>query len=157
MTSHKLVLIVVLAALGLPALTRSVNAQPGPDARQSALALLESVAQEPERDRQLVAQLVSRARAALDRAETALAAKRPSEAAQLHALALTWARTSRALLDADARENQLHSQQEHLAELQQQLARMRALLEETLARLGRARVSLEKLTSGDAEAPGEAE
>ena len=112
--------------------------------RTAAESTLNSVTAVPSH-RKLAADPVRLARAALKRAQDARAADDTEHAALLDALALEWASMAEALVRAVDVERKAASVQRKAAAAETRSIRAQALLEETLARRGRARKKLEQL------------
>lgn len=109
---------------------------------------------------QLAKEPIERAEHALRRARDARAAGDHEHAVLLEQVAEEWADTGRDLVRAAQVENEVAALQKRNAELETKVVRARALLEETLARRGRAQTSLDQLeadagtpTAADAGAP----
>jgi hypothetical protein len=109
---------------------------------------------ELERDgsaRDLVGPALSRAKEALSKAEAAP----PTRAPLLEATALEWAEVARDLLRASAAERASDRLEQDASATQTEIARVRAAVEQTMARVGRARQELKELERGAASAaPG---
>lgn len=113
------------------------------DAAEATLASLKS----DKAATQLAAEPIEKAEHALRRASDARAAADLEHASLLEALGREWAETGRDLTRAADAEKKLADTQKRTAEVETKLARARALLEETVARRGRAKEKLEKLES----------
>ncbi|MEB2312140.1 MAG: hypothetical protein OZ921_18360 [Sorangiineae bacterium] len=100
----------------------------------------------------LAAEPLGKARHALDRARSARAAGDRLHGGQLEALALEWAGTASDLARAAAAEKQADEVERRAAEAERRATRARTLLEEALARRGRAEVRLRALEA-DGGAP----
>jgi len=120
------------------------------DAAASAVTVLESV----PANAALAREPLRHAKHALRRAADARAAGDHTHGAQLEALAREWAESASDLLRAVAVERRAIKAEKRAAEADAKIVRARALLEETLARRGRAQEKLEQLKSGGASAPG---
>lgn len=99
---------------------------------------------------------IERAEHALRRARDARAAGDHEHAVLLEQVAEEWATTGRDLVRSAQVENDVAALQKRNAELETKVLRARALLEETLARRGRAQASLDQLET-DAGAPSGAD
>jgi len=88
---------------------------------------------------------VERARHALGRADDARAAGDRAHAAMLEALGREWAETGADLVRAAEAERKLAEMQLKTADLEAKAVRARALVEQTVARRGRAQEKLEQL------------
>jgi hypothetical protein len=125
----------------------AAHAAPG-GAGETARALIaeverESVAHEP------VGPALSRAKEALSRAQAAL----PTRAPLLEATALEWAEVARDLARASAAERASDRLEQDASATQTEIARVRAAVEQTMARVGRARQDLKDLEGGAAKDP----
>jgi chromosome segregation ATPase len=129
--------LVVLAGAGIAAAARGSD-------REAAEAVLASLKSDPA-DAKLAAEAIEKSEHALRRAGDARAAADLEHAALLEALGREWAEAGRDLSRAAAAEKKLAETQKQTADVETKLARARALLEETVARRGRAKVKLEKL------------
>jgi hypothetical protein len=95
---------------------------------------------------------------ALSRAEGALLRVRgasPTRAPMLEATALEWAEVARDLVRASAAERASDKLEQDASAIQTELMRLRAAVEQTMARVGRARQELKELEAG-ASSPGTA-
>lgn len=95
---------------------------------------------------------VSQARKALERSRNARAAGDQAHAEMLDDLALEWAELGQDTVRATQSEAQAEALERQLLETETKTVRARALLEETIARRGRAREKLEQLESAVAPA-----
>ncbi len=121
----------------------------------AALAGNESPRAAAERTAQAVSAVPAHARLAreplenvasvLRRADDARAAGDHEHAALLEAVALEWAESGRDLVRAAEAEAEADELSTRASELEERLVRARALLEQTVARRGRARARLEQL------------
>lgn len=100
----------------------------------------------------VVADPLKRAKAALERAHGARMSLDVEHGQMLEALALEWAETARDLLRAVAAEDAALAAGQKAREVEVQVERARALLEETQARQGRATADLERIEAEAAEA-----
>lgn len=138
--------LVLLTSLGGVALaTRSGSDR---DRAEAALAALSAA---PTSAR-LAHESMQAARHALRRADEARAAGDAKHAPELDALAREHAETGTDLVRAAAAEKKLREVQKELSDVETKLSRARALLEETLARRGRAQAKLEGLERASAPA-----
>lgn len=112
---------------------------------------VEAKAQDP-RSKKAVADAITRAKKALERAHGARASGDVPHARVLDGLALEWAETARDLLRAAETEQSAAAVAEKAKEASTQAERARALLEETQARRGRAEAELERATAEEKEA-----
>jgi hypothetical protein len=92
--------------------------------------------------RDLVGPSVDRAKAALAKASSGAA---PAAASLLEEAALEWAEVARDLLRASAAERASDSLEQESSAIQTEIARVRAAVEQTMARVGRARQELKEL------------
>jgi hypothetical protein len=102
--------------------------------------------------RELVGPAVSRAKQALSQAEAAP----PARAPRLEDTALEWAEVARDLVRASAAERTSDALEQEASALATEIARVRAAVEQAMARVGRARQDLKELeatTSHAASAP----
>ena len=100
------------------------------------------------RHRRVTAEPVARARRALRRAEDVRAAGDQHHGLMLEALALEWAEAAEALTRAAEIERQAVLMERKLSRAETKAIRAKALVEETLARRGRAQKKLEQLERG---------
>ncbi len=114
---------------------------------QSILKALES---RPDRQKKLAKQPVDKARQALDRANQARSAGDYPHADMLDSLALEWAQTARDVTRAAAAEAKAEKIEKQAADAARKARRARALLEETVARRGRAQERLDQLEKAGA-------
>jgi hypothetical protein len=124
--------------------------------RAAAESTLNSVIAVPNH-RKLAAEPVRLAQAALKRSQDARAAGDTEHAAMLDALALEWASMAEALVRAVSLERKSAQVQRKAADVETRSIRAKALLEETLARRGRARRKLEQLQQPAGGAGADAE
>jgi hypothetical protein len=136
------------AALAFATLTILVS---GLDSGKSALAADPDPAAEAQRlltkldtpeTRSVVADPVAKAKAAQQRAQNARGAGDLQHATELDTLALTWAQVADDLVRAAAAEKQLADLQKSVTDLEQKAVRTQALIEQTIARRGRAEQNL---------------
>jgi hypothetical protein len=113
-------------------------AGPDPAAEtQSLLAKLDAPA-----TRSLVQAPVAKAKAAQQRAQSARGAGDLQHATELDALALSWAKVADDLVRTADSEKKLAEVQKAVADLEQKAVRTQALIEQTIARRGRAELNL---------------
>jgi hypothetical protein len=139
--------------VGLAAAVVGVTAKTagaGDDDRARAEALAVAAKASPSAER-LVAEPLAKAEDALRRADQARKTGDSPHAALLDGLGREWAETAQTLLLAQQAEQRAADLQRRTAELESKTTRARSLLEETVARRGRARSSLDAL---DATADG---
>lgn len=118
-------------------------AGPDPDAEaRRLLAQLDVPASRP-----IVEKPVASAKAAQRRARAARDAGDLQHATELDLLALTWAQVASDLLRAAASEQKLADVQRAVADLEQKSVRTQALIEQTIARRGRAEQNLATLAA----------
>jgi hypothetical protein len=132
-------------ALALASATATFGFEPavhaaGPDPAAEAQSLLAKL-DAPE-TRSLVQAPVERAKAAQKRAQSARDAGDLQHATELDALALTWARVADDLVRTADSEKKLADVQKAVADLEQKAVRTQALIEQTIARRGRAEQNL---------------
>lgn len=114
------------------------------DDRGRAEAILQELAQRPA-ERAVVAEPIAHAEDALRRSADALGGGDSNHAGLLNALGLEWAETARDLARAAKAEATLTSTQRRVSETEEKLSRAKALLDDTVARRGRAQQKLESL------------
>jgi hypothetical protein len=129
----------LLAVVGFEPAAHAAGPDPAAEA-QSLLAKLDA----PE-TRSLVQAPVAKAKAAQQRAQNARSAGDLQHATELDALALTWARVADDLRKTAESEKKLADVQKAVADLEQKAVRTQALLEQTIARRGRAEQNLKSL------------
>ncbi len=117
----------------------------GPDPAAETERLLRLVAA-PE-TRGVVQDPVIKSKAALQRAQNARGAGDLQHATELDALALTWAQVAEDLVRAAAAEKRLADLQQSVTDLEQKAVRTQALIEQTIARKGRAEQNLANETA----------
>lgn len=100
--------------------------------------------------RELVGPSLDRAKAALAKAATRSAAS-PASALLLEEAALEWAEVARDLLRTIAAERASDGLEQESSAMQTEIARVRAAVEQTMARVGRARQELKELEPGPAK------
>ncbi|MEI9950965.1 MAG: hypothetical protein WDO74_18810 [Pseudomonadota bacterium] len=115
----------------------------GPDPAAEAQSLLAKL-DGPE-TRSLVQAPVAKAKAAQQRAQSARGAGDLQHATELDALALTWAHVADDLVRTAESEKKLADTQKAVADLEQKAVRTQALIEQTIARRGRAEQNLKNL------------
>jgi colicin import membrane protein len=128
-------------------LTSAALAARGDD-RARADALLAEIAA-PAGKNPAAAEPIARAKDALRRSDEARGGGDATHAALLDALGLEWAETSRDLGRAAAAEKQLAELQARIGDTEQKLTRAKALLDDTVARRGRAEHKLHELERPD--------
>lgn len=137
--------IALLAGVGLfgagPSVAQTVSTRDGP---QTLLAELRA----NPRARSVAARFIAEADRALSRARNARASGDTRRARLLEAVAGQWAVSARDLARADAEEQATTKLERRLLAAQEGRLRAYALLEETMARVGRARAALDKLERG---------
>jgi hypothetical protein len=133
--------LLLVAAASLPALAAS-----GGD-RADAARALQMLEAAPE-DAALAKDAVQRAKDALSRAEGARGSGDQVHGAMLEALALEWALSGRELARTAKIERELIELQKRTAELETKAVRAQALVEQTVARRGRAEEKLRELEAG---------
>jgi hypothetical protein len=112
----------------------------GPDPAAETTRLLAAL-QQPE-TRTVVQDPVAKAKAAQQRAQSARGAGDLQHATELDALALTWAQVADDLLRTATSEKKLADLQKAVSDLEQKAVRTQALIEQTIARRGRAEQNL---------------
>ena len=100
--------------------------------------------------RALVADPLAKAKAAQQRAQSARGSGDLHHATELDALALTWAQVADDLVRTAAAEKKLAELQKQVTDLEQKAVRTQALIEQTIARRGRAE---QNLTNAEAAKP----
>lgn len=130
---------VLAIGLALPPDARATPANPA-EAARGIIAELQADASV----RELVGPSLSRAEGALSRVPGAP----PSRAPLLQALALEWAEVARDLMRASAAERASDKLEQDASAIQTELMRLRAAVEQTMARVGRARQELKELEGG---------
>ncbi|MBN2197494.1 MAG: hypothetical protein JW751_32245 [Polyangiaceae bacterium] len=116
---------------------------------RAARATLATLSAEPARSA-LTRREIERAEDALVRAEDARAAGDPEHAARLEALGREWADTGADLARTVAAEERTTAAERRAAELEAKARRARTLLEQTIARRGRAEAQLAALATPSA-------
>lgn len=106
-------------------------------------------------DKALLARPLDGAKDALRRADEARAGGDHEHAALLEALGREWAETGSDMLRAHAAEKKLAEVQKKTANVETKLTRARALLEDTVARRGRAQAALDALQPGASATPSD--
>jgi len=122
--------------LGVASAARAAGPDPAAEA-QSLLAKLDAA-----ETRSLVQAPVAKAKAAQQRAQSARGAGDLQHATELDTLALTWARVADDLVRTLESEKKLAEVQKAVADLEQKAVRTQALIEQTIARRGRAEQNL---------------
>lgn len=140
--SRALAFALTLTALGAWATSHE------PD-RRAADAALAALAASPSSSA-LAREPIARARAALRRSDDARAAGDVAHAAELDALGREWAESGTDLLKAAEREREADDLEQRAHDTDTKTTRARALLEDTVARLGRAEEALKRLEPGSA-------
>jgi hypothetical protein len=132
------------AALSLAALSilgsGKVALASGPDPAAEAQRLVTLL--DTPATRSVVADPLSKAKAAQQRAQNARGSGDLHHATELDALALTWAQVADDLVRTAAAEKQLSELQKQVTDLEQKAVRTQALIEQTIARRGRAEQNL---------------
>lgn len=114
------------------------------DDRARAEAAIARVKQDPAHAR-LAHEPLSQAERALRRADEARAANDATHPPRLESLGREWAETAADLVRAAEAEKKLSDVQKEIAEVETKTTRARALLEESIARRGRAQAKLDEL------------
>lgn len=96
---------------------------------------------------------LTQAERALRRADEARAASDPTHPPQLETLAREWAEAGVDLVRAAEAEKKLNDVQKQIADVETKTTRARALLEESIARRGRAQAKLDELEPKKAATP----
>jgi len=112
----------------------------GPDPAAEAQSLLSKL--DVAETRSLVQAPVEKAKAAQQRAQNARGAGDLQHATELDALALSWAQVASDLVRTAESEKKLAEVQKAVADLEQKAIRTQALIEQTIARRGRAEQNL---------------
>ncbi|HKO46965.1 MAG TPA: hypothetical protein VJV79_04540 [Polyangiaceae bacterium] len=122
----------------------------GPDPAAEAQSLLTKL--DAPGTRELVQAPVAKAKAAQQRAQSARGSGDLQHATELDALALTWAQVASDLVRTAESEKKLAEVQKAVADLEQKAVRTQALIEQTIARRGRAEQNLKNAapTAGSA-------
>jgi len=128
--------LVIAALFGFAPSALAAGPDPAADT-QSLLAKLDA----PE-TRNLVQVPVAKAKAAQQRAASARGAGDLQHATELDALALSWARVAEDLVRTAQSETKLAEVQKAVTDLEQKAVRTQALIEQTIARRGRAEQNL---------------
>ncbi|MBK7581732.1 MAG: DUF4398 domain-containing protein [Myxococcales bacterium] len=142
--SSALAVFALVASLGGIALASRAGGD-----REQALAALGTLEGNPAHAR-LAHEPITSAKRALTRADEARASGDMKHAPELEALAREHAETASDLVRAAEAEKKRGDAQKQLSDAETQLSRAKALLEETLARRGRAQAKLEGLEVGRA-------
>ncbi len=132
----------MVASFSVPALAGTAFAA-GPDPAAEAQRLVTAL--DVPATRTLVSDPLAKAKAAQERARGARASGDLQHATELDALALTWAQVADDLVRTAAAEKQLADLQKQVTELEQKSVRTQALIEQTIARRGRAEQNLSTL------------
>lgn len=125
-----------LIVLSFGKLARAAGPDPAAEA-QRLIGLLDAPA-----TRAVVADPLGKAKAAQQRAQSARGAGDLHHATELDALALTWAQVADDLVRTAAAEKKLSDLQKQVGDLEQKAVRTQALIEQTIARRGRAEENL---------------
>ena len=125
-----------LSVIGFARLTQAAGPDPAAEA-QRLVTLLDTPA-----TRAIVADPLAKAKAAQQRAQGARGSGDLHHATELDALALTWAQVADDLVRTAAAEKQLSELQKQVTDLEQKAIRTQALIEQTIARRGRAEQNL---------------
>jgi chromosome segregation ATPase len=112
----------------------------GPDSAAEAQRLVTLL--DTPATRTVVADPLAKAKAAQQRAQSARGAGDLHHATELDALALTWAQVADDLVRTASAEKKLSDLQKQVADLEQKAVRTQALIEQTIARRGRAEQNL---------------
>ena len=126
----------------------------GPDPAAETARLLAKLDAAETRD--LVKDPVAKAKAAQQRAQSARGSGDLQHATELDALALTWAQVADDLVRTAASEKQLAGVQKSVTDLEQKAVRTQALIEQTIARRGRAEQNLKSLPAAAVASPAKA-
>ena len=137
----------VCATLAVLASERAAHAA-GPDPAAETTRLLAAL-DKPE-TRTVVQDPVAKAKAAQQRAQSARGAGDLKHATELDTLALTWAQVADDLVRTAASEKKLDDLQKAVTDLEQKAVRTQALIEQTIARRGRAEQNLKSLPASAA-------
>jgi hypothetical protein len=130
----------------------------GPDPAAEVQRLLAQL--DAPATRSIVQDPVAKAKAAAQRAQNARGAGDLQHATELDALALTWAQVADDLVRAAQAEKKLSELQKTVTDLEQKAVRTQALIEQTIARKGRAEQNLQhepELGAKQAPAPSKAD
>jgi hypothetical protein len=130
--------------LGFARFARAAGPDPAAEA-QRLVTLLDAPA-----TRALVADPLAKAKAAQQRAQSARGSGDLHHATELDALALTWAQLADDLVRTAEAEKKLADLQKQVSDLEQKAVRTQALIEQTIARRGRAE---QNLTNAEAAKP----
>jgi colicin import membrane protein len=141
--------LVLSAVTGLAPEARAQGRAGGSAGAEALLVQLEAI---PE-DRALAKDLIARSRRALERSRKARAASDHRHGAELEALALELAETGRDLVRAAKAERALSEIEGKTRELEARAVRARALVEQTVARRGRASEQLQRVQAERAASP----
>jgi hypothetical protein len=125
-----------LSVLASGTLAQAAGPDPAAEA-QRLVALLDGPA-----TRALVADPLAKAKAAQQRAQSARGSGDLHHATELDALALSWAQVADDLVRTAAAEKKLSELQTQVTDLEQKAVRTQALIEQTIARRGRAEQNL---------------
>jgi len=139
--------ILLVASFSVPAFVGSALAA-GPDPAAEAQRLVAAL--DVPSTRTLVEAPLAKAKAAQARARAARGSGDLHHATELDALALTWAQVADDLVRTAAAEKKLSDLQKQVADLEQKAARTQALIEQTIARRGRAEQNLSALEANKA-------
>jgi len=144
----------VVLALGIIGVASGGAWAAAENPRVAAERTMQAVSATPA-NAQLAAESLANADAVLKRAGDARTAGDHEHAALLEAVALEWAQTGRDLVRAAQAEAEADELAKQAAEVEERLARARALLEQTVARRGRAKARLKAITASPALSPAE--
>ncbi|HYP89472.1 MAG TPA: hypothetical protein VEQ59_14995 [Polyangiaceae bacterium] len=139
-----------LALLGFQQTAHAAGPDPAAEV-QTLLAKLDAPA-----TRSLVQEPVAKAKAAQQRAQSARGAGDLQHATELDTLALTWAKVAEDLVRTAESEKKLAEVQKAVSELEQKAVRTQALIEQTIARRGRAELNLHNASPGTGTGTGTA-
>ncbi len=142
----------LLGLVGSGALLVALTARAGGDDRARAEGLLAAARANPSAER-LAGEPLGKAKDALRRAEDARRSGDSHHAALLDALGREWAETAETVLRAQAAERRAAELERQTADLETKTTRARTLLEETVARRGRARADIDALEASDGGRP----
>jgi len=131
-----------LTVTGFAKVARGAGPDPAAEA-QRLVTLLDAPA-----TRTIVADPLAKAKAAQQRAQGARGSGDLHHATELDALALTWAQVADDLVRTAAAEKQLSELQKQVTDLEQKAIRTQALIEQTIARRGRAEQNLTNAETG---------
>lgn len=137
-----------LATLSVTGFAQAAGPDPGAEAKRLVTQL------DAPATRTIVADPLAKAKAAQQRAQNARGAGDLHHATELDALALTWAQVADDLVRTAAAEKKLAELQKQVSELEQKAVRTQALIEQTIARRGRAEQNLANAEAAKPAAKG---